>query len=365
MTRLGAVVLTGVLALAQVAHADPVHCQAQIVKKLATYVKVLLKGEEKCLDKENVGKLPGPCPDPTTALKIQTKAADAVSKIAAKCTMADLTALGYRTDCQYEPATQGAEGACAAMPVSSPTDVASCLLCWKAAEAAEFAAILYASHAEEVCGGGLGEDSPQCSDLDFATPLPDQRNLGDTAEEDCQAGIAKAGINYFVARDGLLAKCALAGGTQASCLADLTVQAKLVKAETKKQVLIQKKCGNRAPVPSPPFCCRTGTANQCTLATSRDDCTMNLGGQVQEGKTCAGGTCMPAGVQTVTWWSTCPETGAVLATRDDLTACVDASADQIAAELLCLQLRGNGGADWPCPAADGSPSGAFFARVAP
>jgi len=45
----------------------------------------------------------------------------------------------------------------------------------------------------------------------------------------------------------------------------------------------------------------------------------------------------------------CPETGAALASRNDLIACVDASADQIVDELLCLQFRGNGGA----------PSGAF------
>src|SRR5262249_7870064 len=49
-----------------------------------------------------------------------------------------------------------------------------------------------------------------------------------------------------------------------------------------------------------------------------------------------------------------------VASRDDLVACVDASADQIAAELISLQFRGNGGADWPCPLADGSPSGAFL-----
>ena len=65
------------------------------------------------------------------------------------------------------------------------------------------------------------------------------------------------------------------------------------------------------------------------------------------------------GMQTITWWGVCPETGAALASRNDLIACVDASADQIVDELLCLQFRGNGGADWPCPAPDGSPSGAF------
>jgi hypothetical protein len=56
----------------------------------------------------------------------------------------------------------------------------------------------------------------------------------------------------------------------------------------------------------------------------------------------------------------CPETGAALASRDDLVACVDASTDQIVDELLCLQFPANAGSDWPCPAPDGSPSGAFL-----
>jgi hypothetical protein len=39
-----------------------------------------------------------------------------------------------------------------------------------------------------------------------------------------------------------------------------------------------------------------------------------------------------------------------------MAACVDSVADRVVDRLLCLQLRANGGADWPCP---GSPGGAF------
>ena len=167
-------------------------------------------------------------------------------------------------------------------------------------------------------------------------------------------------MKYLLTREKTLEKCALAGGTQATCLADLTIQLKLQKAEMKKQALIQNKCGNRHPVPSPPFCCRTAQPQVCSAATSRDDCTMNLGGDVMEGKSCNAGTCQSLmGNQSITWWALCPETGTALATRDDLIACVDVSADQIVDELLCLQFRGNGGLDWPCPPSDGSPSGAF------
>jgi len=52
----------------------------------------------------------------------------------------------------------------------------------------------------------------------------------------------------------------------------------------------------------------------------------------------------------------CPETGAPLATRNDMIACIDDTADQIVDELLCWQFPANGGADWPCPLADGSPA---------
>jgi hypothetical protein len=194
-----------------------------------------------------------------------------------------------------------------------------------------------------------------CSDLDCTTPLPDQRDLGDTGENECQRSIGKAGIKYLVTRERVLERCGLAGGTEASCLADLKVQIALQKAEVKKNGGIHNKCGNRDPVPNPPFCCRTGQANECTAAASRDDCENNLAGQVQEGKTCNAGNCDPdPGNQRVTWWGYCPESdtcpGTALATLDDLIACVDTAADAIVAELLCMQFPSG----WPCPPSDGS-----------
>src|SRR6185369_4908836 len=116
---------------------------------------------------------------------------DAVTeKIAASCSMADLSALGFGSDCQLESGVSGVEAGCAALPVGNPTQFAECLECWKLAELKEFVAIMYASHANEVCGGDLGETSPKCSDLDFTTPLPDQRNVTG-GEYDCQVGIGK------------------------------------------------------------------------------------------------------------------------------------------------------------------------------
>jgi hypothetical protein len=89
---------------------------------------------------------------------------------------------------------------------------------------------------------------------------------------------------------------------------------------------------------------------------------MNLGGQVQEDKECNLGTCdpVPGPNKPITWWENCPEpntcgTAVPLTDLDDVIDCIDTTADLVTDELLCLQFRGNGGADWPCPA-EGTPT---------
>ena len=355
-----ATVMIGALVSTVPARADSVGCQKTIATQLRKFKKVYLKANIKCLKNENAGTIPGPCPDSVALLKIQGKTDAINAAIAAKCTPADLAALNFRTDCVYEANSAGKEAMCAALPVLSgpdidPTLLAECLECWKGAELREYLAILYASHALGLCAGTTSAQSTECSDLDCTTPLPDQRDLTG-GDGDCQHGIGNAGFKYLFKREKLLEKCALAGGTQASCLGDLELQVKLDKVEQQKITKIKRKCGNRAPDPSPPFCCRTGQGNQCTAAITRDDCVMNLMGTVQEDKTCELGSCEPVqgGNKKLTWWAFCPESdtcpGTPLSTLDDLIACVDTSADAIADELLCLQFRGNNGLDWPCPA---------------
>jgi hypothetical protein len=353
-----AVVVVSALALAAPAHADPAKCQAAIAKELRKFKKTYLKAQINCLKDENGGAIPGPCPDAATLATIGQTGTAVASAIAAACVSADLATLEFRTDCVYESNTAGAEATCAAKPVLvgpniDPTLLAQCLECWKSAELSEYVAILFASHALGVCAGTTSAQSTACSDLDCTTPLPDQRNLTG-AEGDCQLGIAKGGSKYILKREKALEKCALAGGTQASCLADAGVQLKLSKAEQSKAAKIKRKCANRAPAPTVPFCCQTGMANQCSAATSRDDCVMNLGGVVKEDKICSMGTCAPVmGNKEVTWWASCPESdmcpGTALSTLNDLIDCVDVSANAIGDELLCLQFRRNGGSDWPCP----------------
>jgi hypothetical protein len=340
--------------------AEPVNCQKQIVKNLLKFKKTYLKKVGKCIDNQNVGKIPGPCPDPTTALKLQTLETKIRDKIALSCPAPDLATLGFPSSCAFEATGTGIEGQCAALPVTTPAEFADCLLCWKGAELAEFLVTLYASHAMEVCGGALDDTSPVCSDLDCSTPLPVQHNLGDTGENDCQKAVGKGGIKHLVSIEKVYEKCGLLGSDRATCLGDPLVQAGIVKSQTKLETVIRNKCGNRDPVPDPPYCCRTNPmGQQCVLSASRDDCEMNLAGTVIEGKTCNAGSCDPVGGgnQIITWWSTCPiddTCDGTLDTLDELIACVDASAEEAAAELLCIQFASG----WPCPT--GSPSGAFL-----
>jgi hypothetical protein len=347
--------------LVSVAQAEPVKCQATIVKQMAKLKKQVLKRTEKCVDNQNIGKIPGPCPDATAQLKIDTTRDKVIAKIALLCPDPDRTTLGFPTDCAFEPASSGIEGSCAGLPVTNPTELATCIACWKQAELYEFIATLYASHAVEVCDGSLDETSPRCSDLDCTTPLPDQHDLGDGGEYDCQKAIGKAGVKHLLKVEKILEKCGLAGGTRASCLADLVVQENIGKSEQKLSDLIHSKCGNRDPVPSVPFCCRFGTGNACIAAATREDCETG-GGTVQDNKECGlGNTCDPLpGGQKLTWWSNCPESdtcpGASVTTLNDLIDCVDATADEMIQELLCRQFPSG----WPCPPPDGSPSGAFI-----
>lgn len=351
--RISLLVLPLALVLAGSAQAEPEKCQRTVTKQMQKLAKKQLQQLSKCLDKENVEKIPGPCPDATTNLKIAKAVDAATAKIVKDCTMGDLATLGFPGDCEFEAAAGGVEAGCFALPVTTTSEFAACLQCWQGAEISELVATLYASHANEICGDDLTDTSPVCSALEHTTPLPDQGNVAPGGEADCQKAIGKGGFKYLLLREKHLANCGLKGETQANCLADPVVQLKLDKASLKLDAIISKKCGNRAPVASPPFCCRSGGGNSCVAAATRDDCENNLGGTVQEGKVCGGGgTCEnpPGNQKGITWWESCPEGGAALADLDDLKVCIETASDTIVDELLCWTLPANAGADWPCPA---------------
>src|SRR5262249_57362245 len=107
---------------------------------MAKIKKQVLKRTEKCIDNQNLGKIPGPCPDAATQLKIQSTRDKAVAKVALNCPEPDRTTLGFPSNCAFESASSGVEATCAALPVTSPTELATSLPCWKQAEPFAFAA---------------------------------------------------------------------------------------------------------------------------------------------------------------------------------------------------------------------------------
>jgi len=217
MSSLRIVAALVAIALAAPAHADPVKCQKTLLSGLRKYKKTYLKAFEKCLDAENLAKIPWPCPDVTAQAKIGTAVTKINAKIDAACAPSDLSTLGYGTNCALATAETAAETTCSGKPAGTGAELAACLECWKAAELAEFVAIAYASHAVEVCGA-LDSTSTVCSEVDCPTPQPDQRDLGNTGENDCQRAIGKAGVKYLLAREKALEACGLLGQTRAQCL---------------------------------------------------------------------------------------------------------------------------------------------------
>jgi hypothetical protein len=342
--------------------ADTATCKKAIVKQLFRYERVYLRRHARCLDRDNKGDIGGTdqCPDLTTQTRIQDTNTAVTENIADKCTISDIAALGYRADCVYGPETTGIEADCAALPVTTPTEFAECMKCWKSAELAEYLGLLYASQSVGFCGGSLDATSPVCSELGCTVPLPEQRDLGDTGENDCQIGIGRSGARYLVNRMRILERCLLEGGNQASCLADPDLQTKLATQEARKETSIKRKCGNRTPSVTSNFCCRCGPmGGTCTqVPTTREDClAIDPSCKIQEGKLCnlEGDPCANAPKE-ITWWVSCPKDGCSpatpLASIDDVIACVDASADVIADELLCLQFP----TSYPCATATPAPT---------
>lgn len=331
-------------------------CHKTVVKQLEKFKKTHLKLYRNCIDKQNRNLIPGPCLDAKSSLKLsvtQTKVAAAVAK---KCTPANLATLGFLNTCNYGAATPGVGGTCAALPAGTATEFAACMMCWKGAEFSRYVATLYASHSTETCGA-LDDTSATCSAVGCTSPLPTQRDLGDGAENDCQRTMSKAALNYLVKREKILDKCMLTGLSYGACLADPKAQLQLQKAEVQKETLILKACNNYSPVADPPFCCRTGMGQSCSVAVDRADCVDNLGGSVSEGRTCELGTCenQPGPNKSLTWWEHCPNNqpcpGPTLGNIGGVIQCVDDVADGVVSNVLCLQFPNGGACATPAPTA--------------
>jgi hypothetical protein len=83
--------------------------------------------------------------------------------------------------------------------------------CWKGAGVLALRRDLYASHAQRSAAAALDDTSLPARPSAAPTPTPEQRDLGDNAEDDCQRGMAKASLNYLLKREKILDKCMLTG----------------------------------------------------------------------------------------------------------------------------------------------------------
>ena len=187
-----------------------------------------------------------------------------------------------------------------------------------------------------------------CSELDCTTPLPDQRDLGDTGENDCQKAIGKAGVKHLLKVEKILEKCGSPAARARAASPTSRSRRSIDKSEQKLEDGIRNKCGNRDPAPSVPFCCRTGVGNMCTAVATREDCEMIPLAAVRNNQECGmDGTCDPIpGQQKLTWWGTCPVSdtcpGTPLTTLDDLIACVDTTVDEITDSCSASSSRAAG-----------------------
>jgi hypothetical protein len=89
------IVVLASLMFAFSAGAEPTTCQKQVIRSLLKFKKTYLKALVKCVDAENLGKIPGPCPDVVADAKIDKVQTSVREKIGASCPGSDLATLGF------------------------------------------------------------------------------------------------------------------------------------------------------------------------------------------------------------------------------------------------------------------------------
>jgi hypothetical protein len=322
----------------------------RVASELRKYMKVYFLTQVECIYEVNDLHIPGPCPDAHARAIIGKSAARVHAALAATCSAEDLAALGYGSDCRRgADVPTGVQAACAALPLADGADLARCLLCWQDAWLGQYMAFTYASHAVDLCGGVLDDTSPTCMPLPCPAPLPDQRNLSDPPEDDCQRGIGRATTKFIMKRQQVLDACALSGRTRSDCLADPRVRLVLDTKLAQFRRVFARECEEQRPVLSSPFCCRCAVGGMCIDAADRPACEA-AGCDVLEDFSCEAGACARLPQPVLTWWTHCPEgrvwecPGVPLASLDDMMNCIGSGTVHLVEELLCLRFPGAG--DW-------------------
>jgi parallel beta-helix repeat protein len=208
--------------IAAPAHADPVACQREIVKRAAKLVQLKTKQLHKCEDRVLTGKSAGPCPDAQVAAKIAKAESKLRAQVAKRCGGNDRTC-GTADDTAL--ATIGwdvgrcpsfAAGACDG-PIAACDAVADCVACIDTAGVDQALALYY---------GALAP-------------------TGDAAVRKCQRALGKEGAKLIHYKSKALRKCwddVLAGKSAGPC-PDARASAKTARAAVKLVQRICTSCG--------------------------------------------------------------------------------------------------------------------------
>jgi hypothetical protein len=256
-------------------------CQQAAGRAGRTLEKIEVTAWEKCLN----GLLTGTgCDAEARDARIAKAETAFAAAIGRRCTRhllfdAQTAGVDFPLTCDLEPGTTGAgETLCAALPVGDPTSLATCLACWRHADARELVQILYPCLASQVapdppvvCAGG----PPSCPT--------------DPADVGCLRAVGKAGIDFLLATEQAQEKCldGVRSGRIVGPCPDLRAQALLAAAEHRKLAQLSA--------------CRA----------------------------------LPP------WWTQCPNVAdgctPAIGSLSDLALCVDGAGEAIGRELVCAQ----------------------------
>jgi hypothetical protein len=257
-------------------------CQQAAGRAGRVLEKIEVTAWEKCLNGLLTGAGCDAAARDARIAKAETAFAAAIGR---RCTRhllfdAQTAGVGFPLTCDLEPGTTGAgETLCAALPVADPASLATCLACWRHADARELVQILYPCLASQVA------PDPPVTCAGGASSCPT-----DAADVGCLRAVGKAGIDFMLATEQAQEGCldGVRSGRIVGPCPDLRAQALLAAAEHRKLAQLSA-C--RA---LPPWW------TQCPNASE--------------------GACTPA-----------------VGSLSDLAVCVDAAGDAIGRELVCAQ----------------------------
>ena len=222
------VAVAALLAIADVAAADPLRCERAILKAASKLAQSEMRTLVRCEEGKLKGALPSTLDCTTlTSAKDETKLRGAIGKACGGADRSCATPAGddAPTTIGWPSACPDFEGKGCTNAIVTCDDVATCLLCVNDAAIDQAGTLYYGSRNPSTPGSDLNR---------------------------CQAAIGKASAAFFAAKTRALAKCwdaRLAGKHVNPCPSpgDGKAAAAIAKAEAKKVSAIAKACGGLTP----------------------------------------------------------------------------------------------------------------------